>query len=124
MKKVMVVDDDTAVLRTVGLVLRHHGCEVTLASSGADCLTGVRAGFKGVILMDIMMPGLTGWETIRALAQENLIDGILICMLTAKAHPGSEGEGLEHLVFDYLPKPFDNAALLRCVDNAASFLEA
>ena len=124
MKTVMVVDDDEGVLKAVGLALRRSGCEVVLAPSGEDCLRTLRNGFKGVILMDIMMPGLSGWQTIRAMVTEGLIEGVLICMLTAKSSPGSEGQGMEEFVFDYLAKPFENSALRACVDNAATFLEA
>jgi DNA-binding response OmpR family regulator len=74
--------------------------------------------------MDIMMPGLSGWETIQAMVAENLTEGVLICMLTAKSSPGTEGQGSEEYVFDYLAKPFENSVLLACVDNAASFLQA
>lgn len=124
MKKVMVVDDDVAVRNTVALILRRNGYEVTLASDGEQCLQVLRQGFKGVVLMDIMMPGLTGWETIRAIVAARLLDGILICMLTARATPGTDGEGLEAAVFDYLPKPFNDTALCAVVDNAHQFLEA
>ena len=124
MKKVMVVDDDESIRKTLGLLLKRKGCEVALAPCGEDCLRTLREGFLGVILMDIMMPGLTGWQTIRAIADENLMDGVLICMLTAKAYSGSEAEGLEKYVFDYLAKPFEIAQLMACVENAAAFLVA
>jgi CheY-like chemotaxis protein len=124
MKPVLVVDDDPAVLKSVGFVLKHHGCPVTLAPNGPDCLTAVRNGFRGIVLMDIMMPGLTGWATIRALVQEQLQDGLLICMLTAKTAPDDESQGLEPYVFDYLPKPFDNVELMRLVESMSRFLES
>ena len=85
MKKVMVVDDDEGIRKTVGTVLRKNSYEVVLCPSGEDCLGQLRSGFAGIVLMDIMMPGLTGWQTIRAMMDENLLDGVLICMLTTKA---------------------------------------
>lgn len=124
MKKVMVVDDDANLRRTIGVVLRRGGCDVILSPNGADCLQQLRAGFKGVILLDVMMPGLTGWDTIRAMVAENLTHGVLVCMLTAVCAPGNEGEGLEAVVFDYLPKPFGNDVLVRCVENASNCLES
>jgi DNA-binding response OmpR family regulator len=95
---------------------------VVLAPNGNRCLEEMRKGFAGVVLMDIMMPGLSGWQTIRALARENLLQNVLVCMLTARATPGPESEGMEEFVFDYLPKPFDFPTLIHCVDNAAGFL--
>ncbi len=124
MRKVLIVDDDEDIRRSVGRLLRLGGFEVALALSGEDCLAALRGGFQGVVLMDIMMPGLTGWGTMRAMVKENLMGGVLVCMLTAKSSPGADGEGLEPFAFDYLPKPFDNTALLQCVHNAMGFLAA
>jgi len=122
MKKVLVVDDDPSVLKAVSLVLRWNGCEVLAVDQGEKCLAALREGFKGVVLMDIMMPGMSGWQTIGKMVEEHLEEQVLICMLTAKITPGSEGEGLEQYIFDYLPKPFDNTSLMGCVDNALAML--
>lgn len=120
----MIVDDDPAIRKTVEIILHLGGYQVAKAASGQDCLALLREGFRGVILMDIMMPELNGWQTIRSMAQDGLHQGCLICMLTARTHPGDEAEGLEEMVFDYLAKPFDAAALLALVGNAAGFLPA
>jgi DNA-binding response OmpR family regulator len=122
MKHVMIVDDDLAILQTVGMVLRRKGYQVTTASGGFACLEELRKGFRGVVLMDIMMPDLDGWATIREIVAGHHLPNVLVCMLTAKASPGTEGSGLEEVVFDYLPKPFDNQELLRLVENAAELL--
>lgn len=122
MKKVMIVDDDPNVLKGVEAVLTRHGCEVVQAPSGQACLALLRQGFHGVILMDITMPGMTGWETIRALVAENLLDHNLICMLTGETAPGAAADGLEEYVFDYLAKPFERESLTGLVDNALGML--
>lgn len=123
MKSVMIVDDDPAILDTVEIVLRRGGCKVVRTPSGTGCLELLRRGFRGVILMDIMMPELDGWQTIREMVREDMQEGNLICMMTAKTAPGTEGAGLEEHVFDYLPKPFAPMALLGMVENAASLLQ-
>ncbi len=124
MMRVMVVDDDESILRTVELVLRTGGFEVVKASSGGECLEQLRRDFCGVILMDIMMPGLDGWSTIRRMVEEGLVGGRLVCMLTARELPGEEANGLQEYVFDYLAKPFDAPSLLAMVRNAATVLAA
>ena len=122
--RLMIVDDDPGVLKTVGLVLASHGHEVMKAANGLACLEQIRQGFRGVILMDIMMPRLSGWDTIRAMRDEGLLRDNLICMLTALPEPGPEGEDLQEVVFDYLPKPFTNRQLLDMVENALACLAA
>ncbi len=122
-QSVMIVDDDPGVSKSAALVLASRGYRVVRAASGEECLATVRGGFQGVILMDIMMPGLSGWDTIRALLAECLLgERQLICMLTARPGPGRESEGLQEWVFDYLSKPFDNEQLLSMVGNASELL--
>jgi CheY-like chemotaxis protein len=122
MKQVLIVDDDAAVRGVVTLALKRHGYRVTAASSGAECLERARTGFRGVILMDVMMPGLNGWQTIRAMDQEHLLEGNAVCMLTGIPYPSEESAGLEEKVLDYLRKPFDGAALVRMVEEAETVL--
>lgn len=122
-KNVMIVDDDPAIRETVKLLLEGGDYAVVQAPDGRACIEELRGGFRGVILMDIMMPGLTGWETIRAIVEEDLLQDNLVCMLTAKVSPGEDGAELESCVFDYLTKPFGEEHLVRCVENAAAFLE-
>lgn len=120
---IMIVDDDPGVMKSAALVLASRGYQVVKAASGEECLATLRHGFQGVILMDIMMPGLSGWETIRAMLSECLLgEKQLVCMLTARPSPGRESEGLQEWVFDYLAKPFDNEQLLSVVRNACDIL--
>lgn len=115
--QVMIVDDESWIRTTVREVLSEAGVEVLSAESGRECIEHLRRGFRGVILMDIMMPEMNGWETIRMLHRESLIDGNLIVMLTALESPDEQMEGLQELVFDYLTKPFDPATLVSTVSH-------
>lgn len=120
--RVLVVDDDPSIRSTVSVVLEHHGYSVTGAADGAECLEQLRAGFRGILLMDVMMPRMDGWETIRAIIDEDLLRDNLLCMLTVVRAPGGAAEGLEGYVLDYLPKPFDATQLVAMVNNAADCL--
>jgi CheY-like chemotaxis protein len=123
MKQAMIVDDDAGIRRATTKLLEREGYRVVAESSGEACLARMRQGFRGIILMDIEMPGLSGWETIRRMVADDLHHHVLICMLTMMESPGAESEGLQEFVFDYVPKPFNNADLVRLVENAVSFLE-
>jgi DNA-binding response OmpR family regulator len=65
-----------------------------------------------VILLDIMMPGMDGWDTIRAILDNKLEQGVAIIMLTAKNVPDNKMIGLQEYVVDYITKPFDNEDLI------------
>lgn len=119
---VLVVDDDKDVRRTVGSVLKLAGCRVEQAADGPACVEILRGGFRGLILMDIMMPGWDGWGTIHAIVDAGLHRGNLICMLTALAEPSPGNDDLAEHVFDYLVKPFDSTRLLEVVRLATEAL--
>jgi DNA-binding response OmpR family regulator len=122
MNSVLVVDDDPSVRKVVTVALTQRGYDVIGVPSGEDCLRSLRGGFRGLILMDVLMPGISGWQTIRALAEAKLLHGSVVCMLTGMLTPNEEAEGLEELVLDYLAKPFDASSLLQMVDEAMAVL--
>jgi CheY-like chemotaxis protein len=105
-KAVLVVDDDPAILRTVQLILQTAGLNVVEARGGQECLEHLRAGFRGVILMDIMMPEMTGWETIQAIVDQGLAGPNPICVFTALGPDDPDAHAVRQHVADYIPKPF------------------
>jgi CheY-like chemotaxis protein len=119
---VMVVDDDPLVQMTVRRVLEGAGLKVTAAESGADCVRRVAEGFKGLILMDIMMPGMDGWDTIQSLVDKGLEKGSIICMLTGKEQPDDRMKMLKEYILDYIRKPFDQDKFVQTVKAYLSFL--
>jgi DNA-binding response OmpR family regulator len=120
--RVMIVDDDSHVRIAVRTILGDAGFQVLNAESGNTCLDLLRSGFSGVILLDIMMPEMDGWDTISKILKEDLYHGIVIVMLTAKSHPDSKMIGFQEWVQDYLTKPFDPDELVERVRFYASFL--
>ena len=120
--KVMIVDDDAHVRLAVRTILSDTGFEVTAADSGKECIDLLKKGFSGVLLLDIMMPEMDGWDTIRAILDNGLEDGVVISMLTAKNIPDSKMIGLQEYVIDYLTKPFDPDELIERTKYFASFL--
>ncbi len=120
--RVMIVDDDAAILRTVKLLMADGGYDVRLAASGEQCLQMLREGFGGLVLMDVMMPGMDGWDTIAAIADQGLMDGNVICMLTALYDPGPKMQRLKKHVLDYIRKPFSREELLAAVEDSLLYV--
>lgn len=121
--QIMLVDDDPAVRYTVLEVLRDAGLAALAVDSGEACLAELRKGFRGVILLDIMMPGMDGWDTLEAMKREGLCDGNIVCMLTAVINPGPEMEKVRENVLDYVRKPFDPDGLVATAKEYLSFLQ-
>ena len=123
-KTVMIVDDASVIRAAVSDVLKPKGFEVVTASSGRECLEELKKGFKGVILMDIMMPVMDGWDTIREIVDGGFIkENIIIVILTARGGPSRKIEGLQAYVTDYISKPFDPDELVAIVKEYLGYLK-
>ena len=121
-RKVMIVDDDPSIRIAVKTLLGRAEFDVRTAGSGPECLEELRKGFKGVILMDIMMPDMDGWDTITEIVNRGYNDGNMIFMLTAKDVPDRKMDGLQEYVIDYLTKPFEPHELVGAVEQYLSYL--
>lgn len=119
---VMVVDNEPHILMALKDRFEAEGFFVATASGGQECLEEIEGGFKGVILMDIMMPHMDGWETIREMVDRDLVQGNIIAMLTASDTPGPEMEGLQQYVVDYIRKPFDVEELVHIVRGYLEYM--
>ncbi|MRR59337.1 MAG: response regulator [Deltaproteobacteria bacterium] len=113
--QVMIVDDEPFIRDAVVKLLAYEGIAAMAAENGDECLDLLRKGFRGVILMDVMMPHRNGWQTIRAMADESLVAGNIISMLTSIDEPDEQMEGLQELVFDYITKPFEPSEMVATV---------
>ena len=116
-KKIMVVDDDPDILVSIRDIFEHEGYEVFAVDSGGDCIEELEKGFKGVILIDLMMPFMDGWDTLRQIIKGGLTEDVTISIITAKGTPDhKEMKGLEPYVHDYISKPFN---VKKLVSNVA-----
>ena len=104
---VLVVDDDEDVAETIERTLRRAGYEVHVAYRGADALEIARRESPGLIVLDIMMPGMSGIEVCRHLRANPNFLSTPILFLTAKGEIADKIEGFEAGADDYLTKPFD-----------------
>ncbi len=112
-KRIMVVDDDPDILITIRRIFEKEGFEVYAVDSGMDCIKEIERGFKGPILMDIMMPFMDGWDTIEEIKNKGLSKNVIISILTAKGTRDHEKiKGLQNQIHDYIAKPFNIRELI------------
>ena len=116
-KKLMIVDDDPSILITIRELFESQGFEVYTVQNGKECIDELKNGFKGIILMDLMMPIMDGWETIREIKNMGLMSGNVISILTAKNDPSQNYSEFKNDIKDYISKPFDPAQLISLVNN-------
>lgn len=120
--RVMIVDDNEFIRESVEILFQSEDIPIAIAEGGKECLDQLEAGFKGIILMDVMMPDMDGWDTIREIVARGLYDGNMILMLTAKREPDDKMEGIQVYVTDYVTKPFNPPELLDMVKYYATLL--
>ena len=117
---VLAVDDEAGILRLIKLELAGQGFRVITASSGEEALTVAETQRPDIVLLDIVMPGMTGLETLRALRERWNIPVILV---TARDREIDKVRGLEMGADDYIVKPFgadEMAARIRAVLRRAA----
>lgn len=114
--QVMVVDDNPDICAAIEAVLEDEPWTILTASGGEECIKFLEEGFSGLILLDIMMPDLNGWDTIREIERRDLYHHIVICMLTAQDNPDEGMLGIERYVSDYITKPIIPDLLIELVN--------
>lgn len=123
--KVMIVDDDPDVLDSLRSMLEHEKYEVVTVESGPECLKKLENGFKGIILMDILMPDMNGWDTIKEIVDRGYIKDVAINIVTGIGYKDQQQMGiLEPYIYDYLSKPVNIEELIKSVEKCNVFLRA
>jgi CheY-like chemotaxis protein len=121
-KNLLIVDDDETIVFTVKHIFESKGYNVSTALSGQECISVLKKGFKGVILMDVMMPVMDGWDTIRKIKESGLMEGNIISMLTAKDDPDEKMDPLKEYIIDYIRKPFNSEEIIKTVEQFFGYL--
>jgi two-component system KDP operon response regulator KdpE len=115
-KKILVVDDEPAQIRLADQVLTHHGYEVLKASSGQEALRVIFEQKPDLVLLDVVMPGIDGWQTCSRIRE---VTDIPIIMLTGKRNTEDDVvRGLDYGADEYLCKPLGNRELVARVRAA------
>ncbi len=110
-EKILVVDDDLDSLKLIGLMLQRNGYEVIAANSGNQALTRAASDHPDLIILDVMMPDMNGYEVSRNLRHNASTQNIPIIMFTAKTLIDDKVAGFEAGADDYLTKPTHPAEL-------------
>jgi DNA-binding response OmpR family regulator len=115
--KVLVVDDEAPIRLLCRVNLEAEGMEVVEAEDGTKGLELARSERPDVILLDVMMPGLDGWEVLHRLLDDDRTKEIPIVFLTARAELRDRARGLELGGVDYVTKPFNPVELAPLVQD-------
>jgi DNA-binding response OmpR family regulator len=106
MTEILVVDDDRDVAQTIELALRRHDFRVALAYSGVEALKALRRYRPDLVILDVMMPGMGGFEVCRRMRNDPSLADLPVIFLTARGQARDRIEGLKAGADDYVSKPF------------------
>lgn len=114
---VLVVDDDPVILKLLEVNFEMEGFQVVRAADGAEGLERAREVLPDIVVLDVMMPRMTGYEVAKALREDAGTAHIPIIFVTARAQSSDVEKGMELGVEDYVTKPFDPLDLIDRVNS-------
>lgn len=112
---VLVVDDDPAIRQAIASILQDEGFQVAAVTNGQEAITHITTHAPCVVLLDLQMPVMTGWEVTQLVHERGL--GVPLVFMTAGQHARAEAE--KHRVAGFIAKPFDIDDLIACVSRFA-----
>ena len=121
-KRIMIVDDEPDILFSLKTIFERQNYDVVTVSNGVECLKEIKKGFKGIILLDLMMPIMDGWDTINEIVKNGYVDNVAIAIITGKGTKDIQKVGqLGSYVLDYLAKPLDVNKLIASVERCNNY---
>ena len=118
--KLLVADDEPNIVISLEYLMKREGYEVLVATDGDQALEMIQRERPALVLLDVMMPGKTGFEVCQAVRADPSLDGVRILMLTAKGRETDVSKGLALGANAYMTKPFSTRDL---VQKVADLLE-
>ncbi|HDZ49641.1 hypothetical protein LCGC14_1438880 [marine sediment metagenome] len=111
-KKIVLAEDEPQIARLIEFKLKKEGYQVIWKENGEEALKAIKADKPDLILLDIMMPVMDGYEVLRRVKEDENLKSIPVVMLTARAQEKDVVKGIDLGAEDYITKPFHPAELL------------
>lgn len=113
--EILVVDDEPNIVLSLEFLMRKEGYGVRTASNGEEAMRALRDAKPDLVLLDVMMPRMDGYEVCQAVRSDPELNDVLILMLTAKGREVEREKGLALGADDYVTKPFATRELVEKV---------
>lgn len=119
--KIIVIEDDPLILKLISQTLQREGYEVVTATDGSEGLRKVRETHPHLVVLDISLPGLDGYQVCHHLRSEHATSKLPVIMVTAMSRPSDQRRGFETGADDYLSKPFVLSELITRIRSLLFF---
>ncbi|QYX56049.1 response regulator [Roseovarius sp. SCSIO 43702] len=114
---VLLIEDEPNIIEAIGFVLKRNGLTVRTHSNGVDAVEAVRRERPDVVILDVMLPGKSGFDILQELRQDDELGNIPVLMLTARGQKRDRDMAERAGASRYMTKPFANAAVLEAVQD-------
>lgn len=119
MKKILIIDDEPNIIMALEYMLRKKNFDIYIGRDGIEAISLAEEHQPDVILLDIMMPNLDGYETIKVLKKNPKLDNTAIIFMSAKTRKEDIEKGLSLGAADYITKPFTIKKILETIEKTA-----
>ena len=116
-QKILIVEDDVSLLKLESILLTTRGYQVCSKDNGKDALECVEKEMPDLVLLDVMLPGVNGFEVCRQIKSNPLTSHILVVLLTAKRAREDVAMGKEVKADGYITKPFQTAMVIKTIQE-------
>jgi DNA-binding response OmpR family regulator len=120
-QKILLIEDDPQISKLISQTLQRAGYEVVTAMDGSEGLRKVKETNPQLVVLDISLPGVDGYQVCRYLRQDPATARLPIIMVTAMGRPADQRRGFETGADDYLPKPFALSELVTRIQSLFFF---
>lgn len=123
-KRILLVEDEPNIVEAIRFILSRDGWQVSTHSDGRTAVEAVRRALPDVLVLDVMLPGRSGFDILRDLRAEAATADLPVLMLTAKGQERDREQAERYGVTRFMTKPFANADVLTAVNAMASGAQA
>ena len=116
-RTVLIIEDEKLIIVSTQMVLEAAGFRVESATNGEDGIAKAKSHAPDLVLLDIMMPGIDGWETLTRLKRDAATANIPVVIFTAREHSRGHQKSAEMGAADYFRKPFEPDELIELVEK-------
>jgi DNA-binding response OmpR family regulator len=115
--RILIVEDEPSILESLGFILQRAGFEVDTATDGTDALNRLRRQTYSGLILDIMLPGMNGFDVLRAVRADKALVALPVIVLTAKGQANDRRTAEAIGATAFITKPFSNAEIVERVSE-------
>lgn len=117
--RILIVEDEPNIVESLSFILQRAGFEVETVANGADALDRVRRQSYSALILDIMLPGMNGFDVLKSIRADNALSGLPVIVLTAKGQSNDRKTAESIGASAFITKPFSNTDVVERVRGLA-----